>query len=175
MVTYAKICWSSQVSIWGFPTLECHLSLKFQPLILRILVDVVLSYWTWTQAFIFHWMTRGLSCAFTSGFIVKQACFFPWCSMAFLRWLTNSGLPKCPLYLRSSTGTSTATRVTIPLHPYHRTILLCPDHLDSPASRTIETDRTNGLTRARTQTRTWIQVLGLEPGRNPDWDLNPRF
>ena len=49
--------------------------------------------------FIFYLMTWSICHAFIYGFIVKQVCFVPWCSVGFLEWLlTYSGIPKFPRF-----------------------------------------------------------------------------
>lgn len=49
--------------------------------------------------FIFYLMTWSICHAFIYGFIVKQVCFVPWCSVGFLEWLLIYGdLPKFPRF-----------------------------------------------------------------------------
>ena len=52
---------------------------------------------------------------------------------------------------------------------------IAPQNFSLLVQISCETDSTNGLNLARTQTGTWTHVPGLEPGLNPDGDLNSRF
>ena len=79
---------------WRSPTLNCHLSLIFLSLVLRIIILLDLT--SRMQFSFFHLMAWAISCAFIDDFMVKRCCC---CWVLSLVWLMDySQAPPHGLY-----------------------------------------------------------------------------